>query len=123
MELKIEQEQKVHYSIKEVSQLLGINPPTLRFWEKEFKEITPNKNKKGTRYYLKEDIEQIRLVHYLLKVRGMTIVGARQILKDNRDETVHQVEIYNHLDQIRNELLALINALDAYDTPQPLEGK
>ena len=115
MGLKKEQERKLYYSIKEVAQMVGINAPTLRFWEKEFKEIAPQKNQKGIRFYRKEDIEQIRLVQYLLKVRGMTLAGARQKLKDNKDETVNQVEIYNRLDQIRSELLSLIDALDAYD--------
>jgi len=114
MGLKKEQEQKLYYSIKEVSQMLGLNAPTLRFWEKEFKEIAPQR-KKGIRFYRKEDIQQIRLVYYLRIVRGMTLAGARQRLKDNKDETVNQAEIYNRLEQIRGELLSLIDALDAYD--------
>ena len=106
---------KLHYSIKEVAEMVGLNAPTLRFWEKEFKEIAPQKNQKGIRFYRKEDIEQIRLVYYLLKIRGMTLAGARQKLKDNKDETVNQVEIYNRLEQIRGELLSLINAFDTYE--------
>jgi DNA-binding transcriptional MerR regulator len=107
--------EKVFYSIKEVAEMVGLNAPTLRFWEKEFKEIAPRKNPQGARFYNKEDIRQIRLVHYLLKVRGMTIIGARQKLKDNKDETVNQVEIYNRLEKIRTELLSLISALDRYE--------
>ena len=119
MKLKKEQEQKLYYSIKEVAQLVGLNTPTLRYWEKEFKEIAPEKNRKGIRFYREEDVRQIRLVYYLLKVRGMTLAGARQKLKDNKDDTINQVEIYYRLEHIRVELLSLIDALDAYDTSQP----
>jgi DNA-binding transcriptional MerR regulator len=106
---------KLYYSIKEVAQMVGLNTPTLRFWEKEFKEIAPRKNAKGTRFYLTEDIEQIRLIHYLLKIRGMTISGARQILKDNKEAAVNQEEIHRRLELIRNDLHLLIDALDTYE--------
>jgi DNA-binding transcriptional MerR regulator len=119
MSLKKEQDPKVFFSIKEVAQMVGLNAPTLRFWEKEFKEIAPRKNAQGSRFYDTEDIRQIRLIHYLLKVRGMTLAGARQKLKDNKEETVNQVEIYNRLEKIRSELLSFIDALDAYDKHQP----
>ena len=106
---------KRFYSIKEVAQMFGLNEPTLRYWEGQFEEISPQKNAKGTRFYLKEDIDQIRLIYYLLKVRGMTIAGARQRLKDNRGETVNQEEIYNRLGIVRNELHSIIAAFDEYE--------
>ena len=65
--------EKFYFSIGEVAQLFGLNESTLRFWEKEFDEISPRKTKKGTRYYRQEDIEQIRLIYHLVKERGMTI--------------------------------------------------
>jgi len=117
--MKKEQGLKLYYSIKEVAQMVGLNVPTLRFWEKEFKEIAPRKTPNGVRFYGTNDIQQIRLVYYLLKVRGMTLAGARQRLKDNKNETVNQGEIYYRLEQIRGELLSLIDALEAYDTSQP----
>lgn len=106
---------KRFYSIKEVAQMFGLNESTLRFWEKEFEEIAPKKNDKGTRFYLQEDIEQIRLIYYLLKVRGMTIPGARQKLKDNKADTVNQEEVYNRLEKIKSELNMFISALDDYE--------
>jgi len=87
----------------------------LRYWEQEFKEIAPQKNSQGVRSYSVEDIRQVRKIHYLLKVRKLTIAGARQKLKENNEETVNQVEIYNRLEKIRGELLSLIDTLDAYD--------
>ena len=106
---------KRFYSIKEVAQMFGLNEPTLRFWEKEFDEIAPQKNDKGTRFYLQEDIEQIRLIYYLLKVRGMTIRGARQKLKDNKAETVNQEALYHRLETIKSELNLFVSALDDYE--------
>jgi DNA-binding transcriptional MerR regulator len=106
---------KRFYSIKEVAQMFDLNESTLRFWEKEFEEINPQKNDKGTRFYLQEDIEQIRLVYYLLKKRGMTIPGARQKLKDNKAETVNQEEIYNRLEKVRSELVLYVSALEDYE--------
>ena len=80
--------EKFYFSIGEVAQLFGLNESTLRFWEKEFDEISPRKTKKGTRYYRQEDIEQIRLIYHLVKERGMTLSGARRKLKENRETTV-----------------------------------
>ena len=95
--------------------MFGLNESTLRFWEKEFEEIAPKKNDKGTRFYLQEDIEQIRLIYYLLKVRGMTIPGARQKLKDNRNETINQEGIYHCLKHVKSELHSLIATLKEYE--------
>jgi len=95
--------------------MFDLNESTLRFWEKEFKEIAPQKNDKGTRFYLQEDIEQIRLVYYLLKKRGMTISGAIQKLKDNKALTVNQEDINHRLEHVRSELHSLLDALDDYE--------
>ncbi|MDR0795339.1 MAG: MerR family transcriptional regulator [Tannerella sp.] len=105
---------KQFYSIKEVAKMFNLNPSALRFWETKFEQIAPLKNK-GTRFYSREDISQIRLIHYLLKIRGMTIAGAHLRLKDNKDETVNQEEIYNRLEQIRHDLQTIIDALDDYE--------
>jgi len=95
--------------------MFDLNESTLRYWEKEFEEIIPQKNEKGVRFYLQEDIEQIRLIYYLLKKRGMTIPGARQKLKDNKTETIKQEEICNRLENVRSEIQKMINALDVIE--------
>ena len=95
--------------------MFDLNESTLRFWEKEFEEIAPQKNDKGTRFYLQEDIEQIRLIYYLLKKRGMTIPGTRQKLKENKTETVNQEEICHRLEKVRSELNLYISALEDYE--------
>jgi len=116
---KEKEKEQHHYSIKEVAQMFDLNQSTLRFWEKEFKKIKPWQNDRGTRFYSEENIENIRLVHHLVKERGMTLSGARQKLKDNPAATINQTEIYNRLIKIRDELNVLIEALDDYEpTPQ-----
>ncbi|MDR2231983.1 MAG: MerR family transcriptional regulator [Tannerella sp.] len=106
---------KQFHSIKEVAQLFGLNESTLRFWEQEFEEIAPRKNAQGKRFYSDEDIDNIRLVHYLLKIKMMTIAGARQQLKDNKSETINREAIHHRLEKIRAELHLIINALDDYE--------
>ncbi|MDR0349320.1 MAG: MerR family transcriptional regulator [Tannerella sp.] len=111
MGLKKNKDPKVFYSIREVARQFGLNESTLRFWEKEFEEISPRKNEKGTRYYGKEDIEMIRLIYHLVRERGLTLAGARQKLKENKDLAINQAEISNRLKIIRHELVSLIDAI------------
>tara|TARA_B100002019_G_C20741759_1_gene344314 strand:- start:44 stop:367 length:324 start_codon:yes stop_codon:yes gene_type:complete len=85
--------EKKYYSITEVSELCDIKSHTLRFWEKEFKDLKPVTRKGNRRYYQKDDIALIEKIQYLLYEEGMTIAGAkRNLLKvtkeDNRDKRV-----------------------------------
>ncbi len=103
--------EKVFYTIGEVAEMLEVNPSQIRYWENTFDEINPKKNKKGNRLFTREDIEDIKLIHYLVKERGLTIKGAKQKLKDNRDETVGNFEIVNRLQEIRQELVEIRDAM------------
>ena len=115
MGLKQNKDLKLYYSIREVAQQFGVNESTLRYWEKEFDVISPRKTKKGTRFYSKADIEQIQLIYHLLKERGMTIAGARQKLKENKDLAVNQEAVSSKLQEIRGELVSLMSALNELD--------
>ncbi len=118
MALKQEKVEKLYFSIGEVAHLFGLNESTLRFWEKEFDEISPRKTKKGTRYYRQEDIEQIRLIYHLVKERGMTLSGARRRLKDNKEATVRLLEISDRLKGVRAALVSMIEALNEAEKEQ-----
>ena len=112
---------KKYYSIKEVSEMLEIPESTLRYWEKEFKEISPKKNAKGVRHYTVDDIEQIKLVNHLVKEKSLTIKGAKTRMKENPQKTTDTHEIVERLKAVREELLAILDELNA--TPpcgQPL---
>jgi DNA-binding transcriptional MerR regulator len=103
--------EKIFYSISEVAEMMEVNPSQIRYWEKNFSEINPKKNKKGNRLFTREDIENVKLVHYLVKKRGLTIKGAQIKLKENRDETVNNFEIVNRLLDIKQELVDLMHAM------------
>lgn len=106
-------ELKLYYSIGEVAQMFGVNESLLRYWEKEFPAvITPRKNAKGTRHYRKEDVENIRLIYHLVKEKGMTLAGAKQRLKNNREGTLKNVEIIDRLQFIKEELLSIKKELE-----------
>ena len=107
-----EKELKLYYSISEVAKMFDVNESLLRFWEKEFPIIKPKKNAKGTRQYRKEDIANIRLIYHLVKEKGMTLLGARQKLKDNKEDTIQAIEIIDRLKEIREELLKMKKELD-----------
>ena len=96
---------KIYYSIGEVAQMFGITESTLRFWEKEFPQLTPKKAGRNVRQYRKEDIETVKLIYHLVKERGMTLPGARQRMKDNREDTLRRFELVERLKAIREELM------------------
>lgn len=99
---------KLFYSISEVADLLQVNQSLLRFWETEFEGILqPHKNAKGSRFYKEEDIEILKTIHYLVKVQGLTLAGAKKKMKENKNSTVKNQEIYERLQNIRKELLTL----------------
>lgn len=84
----------------------------LRYWEKEFPIISPKKAGGNVRQYRKEDIENIRLVYHLVKEKGMTLQGAKQKLKMNRETTIRTTEILDRLKLIREELVSMRKELD-----------
>tara|TARA_Y100000748_G_scaffold54763_1_gene43111 strand:+ start:269 stop:640 length:372 start_codon:yes stop_codon:yes gene_type:complete len=71
---------KLYYSIGEVSKITDLKQYVLRYWETEFKQLNPNKNKAGNRTYRQKDIDTILQIKNLLYKEKFTIVGARKIL-------------------------------------------
>ena len=82
MSLNNKPTQKLFYKISEVAEIFDINISAVRFWEKEFDILKPKKNKKGNRLFTHKDIENIKIIHYLLKERGFTVEGAKKKLKE-----------------------------------------
>lgn len=107
-----DKELKLYYSIGEVAKMFKVNESLLRFWEKEFPFIAPKKAGGNIRQYRKEDIENIRLVYHLVKEKGMTLQGARQKLKMNKETTIRTTEIIDRLKVIREELVSMRKELD-----------
>ena len=105
--------QKLYYSIKEVAEMFGLNESTLRYWETEFPLLKPKTSGPAkVRQYQEKDIEQIRLIHNLVKVRGFKIAAARKMINANRDGSDRKAEVITRLIDIRTELLALKKQMD-----------
>ena len=107
MALNLHKELKLYYSISEVAVMFGVSETLLRFWEKEFPQIVPRKSGRNIRQYTKEDIEQIRLIYNLVKVRGLKLAAAREALKKNKEGMQQTVEVVERLKEIRAELVAI----------------
>jgi DNA-binding transcriptional MerR regulator len=76
---------KLYFRIGEVASLVGVEPHVLRYWEREFRTIRPNKSAKGQRVYSRRDVENLLRVRELLYGQGFTIAGARKKLRDKED--------------------------------------
>lgn len=72
---------KLYYAIGEVSEMTGLETHVLRYWETEFEQLKPRKNRAGRRIYTAEDIAVVERIQHLLRVDKYTIEGARQALK------------------------------------------
>lgn len=107
MALNLNKNLKMYYNISEVADMIGVTETLLRYWEKEFPNIKPEKSGRGIRQYKPEDIEEIRKVYHLVKERGMTLAGARDHLRQNKTNTSTQVDVINRLKKVRDELQAI----------------
>ena len=104
MELDSKKSKKLFYKISEVADMFNVNISAVRFWEKEFDILNPKKNKKGNRLFTQKDIKNIRIIYHLLKERGFTLEGAKKKLKDNKSDTINNIEIVTHLRDIKTFL-------------------
>jgi len=86
--------------------MLGVNQSMLRYWETEFSQLRPAKNKKGTRSYTKDDIDLLRRIHYLTKECGMTLEGTRQQLKNDKSPDKN-MQLVDTLNELKNFLLQM----------------
>jgi DNA-binding transcriptional MerR regulator len=111
MPYKEKKVEKLYYSIGEVARIFGVNTSLIRFWEKEFDVIKPKKNKKGNRFFTKQDIDNFHLIYHLVKERGMTLQGAKKKHKETKEDTINNFEIVKSLNDIKNLLLEIKDAL------------
>tara|TARA_B100000609_G_C16886676_1_gene267544 strand:+ start:135 stop:470 length:336 start_codon:yes stop_codon:yes gene_type:complete len=99
--------EKLYYSIGEVADIFEVNVSLIRFWEKEFDILKPKKNKKGNRMFKAKDLDSLKIIYHLVKERGYTLEGAKKKLKDNKEDTINNIEIVNRLKDIRQFLVEL----------------
>lgn len=82
---------KTYYSISEVCSLTGLEPHVLRYWETEFSQLRPKKNRAGNRAYRDKDIEVVKYIKQLLYEEQFTIPGAKKRLAEPKIETAETV--------------------------------
>ena len=103
--------EKLYYSISEVAAMFKINQSNLRFWEKEFKQLQPKRNDRGTRFYTNEDIAVIKKIVFLVEEQKLTLEGAKRRLGQKKDAVEKQQQLVERLKSIREELKGIANAL------------
>ena len=103
---------KLYYSIKEVAEMIGVSESNLRFWEKEMPMLKPKTTGNNVRQYTEADIENLRVVYNLVKVRGFKLAAAKKMLHENRQGADQSARVLEGLIRVRDDLKALKKQLD-----------
>jgi len=103
---------KRYFTIGEVSELCGVKPHVLRYWEQEFEQLKPVKRRGNRRYYQRHDVLMIRQIRSLLYEQGFTIGGARQQLSSEpaKTDTKQNKEVIRQLRMELEEVLQLLKS-------------
>src|SRR5574339_128309 len=103
---------KRYFTIGEVSELCGVKPHVLRYWEQEFTQLSPAKRRGNRRYYQHHEVVLIRRIRELLYAQGFTISGARHQLEDQainaQEEVEESIRLRKALHTVRDELQELL---------------
>lgn len=98
---------KIYYSMGEVAEMFDVNPSLIRFWEQKFDILRPHKNKKGNRMFTPEDVDNLKIIYHLVKEKGMTLSGAAQRIKDNKQGVQRNMEIVERLMGVKSILMEI----------------
>ncbi|NBP70753.1 MAG: MerR family transcriptional regulator [Cytophagia bacterium] len=107
MAYKEKEIEKLYYSIGEVAEIFGVAPSLIRFWETEFDVIKPKKNRKGNRQFTREDIDNVRTIYHLVKEKGFTLQGAKEMLRNDNQSVRDKMELLESLKNVRSFLVEL----------------
>ncbi len=101
---------KKYFTIGEVSELCGVKPHVLRYWEQEFPDLEPVKRRGSRRYYQRHDILMIRQIRTLLYEKGYTIGGARVHLAsdDEKEDSIKAKQLIHQMVHELEDILALL---------------
>ncbi len=106
---------KLYFSISEIAESFGVSTSLIRYWETEFTFLRPHKNSKGDRRFTKQNIEQLQLIYNLVKVRGFTLDGAKNELKQNRKKLETIASLTQKLEGIKKGLTELKDEMTVED--------
>ena len=112
MALNPEKKLKMFFSIKEVAEMLGVSESMLRFWEKEIPMIKPKTTGNNIRQYTEQDIENIKVVYNLVKVRGFKLAAARKMLKEQKNAVSSDTKVLETLIKLRDQLQEMKKQFD-----------
>ncbi|HAA16577.1 MAG TPA: MerR family transcriptional regulator [Cytophagales bacterium] len=107
MPYKEKEIEKKYYTIGEVADQFGVATSLIRFWESEFDVIKPKKNRKGNRQFTKEDIESVRMIFHLVKEKGFTLQGAKDMLRNDAVDVKDKMELIDALKRVRQFLVEI----------------
>ena len=106
---------KRYFTIGEVSELCGVKPHVLRYWEQEFTQLRPVKRGGNRRYYQHHEVLLIRRIRELLYQDGFTISGARNRLDElasrKREDAEESIGLREQLSAVRSEIKSLLQIL------------
>jgi DNA-binding transcriptional MerR regulator len=103
----MEKDIRLFYAIGEVAEMFQLPESTIRYWENEFDILKPKRNKKGNRLFTKQDLENLRVINYMLKDRGYTLAGAKAKLKEEKENFRKKTEMETTLLHIKEQLLTI----------------
>ena len=107
MPYKEKEIEKKYYTIGEVADELGVATSLIRFWEGEFDNIKPKKNRKGNRQFTKEDLQNVKLIYHLVKEKGYTLQGARDYIANGGSDNSDKMEAIEKLKALRSFLVEI----------------
>lgn len=109
-------DERFYYSIAEVSEILGVKPHILRYWEQEFEAVRPKRTPRGVRRYRKEDVETLKRIKRLVWTEGYTVDGAKKRLDEEQKGEArprNTSETLELIDQIEQGLWRILDTLDS----------
>jgi DNA-binding transcriptional MerR regulator len=104
--------EKKYVKIGEAAAIIGVPASTLRFWEKNFPQVKPMKNKKGDRFYTQKDLELLKEIHYLSHNKGLKLANVSKTVKRNDDGISPKMKLVQQLRDFREKLIKLKEQLE-----------
>ena len=102
---------KKYYKIRDVADFLGVPQATIRYWETEFPEISPSRTPTGIRQYTPSDLETLRIIHYLIKIKGLKMDAAKAQFRKNRSNISKKLKVISELQDLKSELEVMLMSL------------
>lgn len=102
---------KKYYKMRDVVEIIGVPATTIRYWETEFPELSPRRSTSNQRYYTPEDIKRLRMINYLVKVKGLRVEAAKEELRKSKNNVSTRMKVIDILTDTREELREILSGL------------